>query len=263
MSLVVIKLGGHALDVTSDAEQLLAGLASDIRELRAAGDEVVLIHGGGPQINELVTSRGLSTTFAHGLRVTTPEVLECVVMGLSMVNARVVGQLVHHDLPAVGIHGASGGLVVCSARTEELGAVGHNPRVNASILTSMLQLGWLPVIAPYAIDDRGSLLNCNADAVAGAVAGALNAETLLLLSDIDQVRRTPTDPDSGIDRLTTVDAQELLRSGSAHGGMRPKIESALVSLENGAHRVLIANGTFPHCVRDVTKGSQVSTEVVA
>mgnify|MGYP003349623217 FL=1 len=99
MSLVVIKLGGHALDVTSDAEQLLAGLASDIQELRAAGDEVVLIHGGGPQINELVTSRGLSTTFAHGLRVTTPEVLECVVMGLSLVNARVVGRLVHHDLP--------------------------------------------------------------------------------------------------------------------------------------------------------------------
>lgn len=263
MSLIVVKLGGHALDVTPDAHELLRTVASDIRDLRSAGDEVVLIHGGGPQINELVASRGLTSAFVNGLRVTTPEVLECVVMGLSVVNARIVGQLVHHGLPAMGVHGASGGLVTCAKRDEELGSVGLQPRINAPLLTGMLQLGWLPVLAPFAIDTTGALVNCNADAVAGAVAGALNADTLLLLSDIDQVRRDPTDARSGIASMTRQDAQSLLRDGSAHGGMRPKIESALTSLDNGAHRVLIANGSRPHCVRDVTRGLVVTTEVMA
>jgi acetylglutamate kinase len=263
VSRVVVKLGGHALDVTSDAHELLRTLASDIRDMQSAGDAVVLIHGGGPQINALVESRGLTTSFVNGLRVTTPEVLECVVMGLSMVNARIVGQLVRHGLSAVGVHGASGGLITCSFRDEALGHVGTQPRINESMITHMLDLGWLPVIAPYAIDDSGSLVNCNADAVAGAVAGALNADTLLLLSDVDQVRRVPSDPDSGIDTMTRDDAQSLLTDGNAHGGMRPKIESALTSLDNGAHRVLIANGSRPHCVRDVTRGLAMSTEVVA
>ena len=263
MKTTVVKLGGHALDATSDAVVLLDTLADDLLALRDAGDRVALIHGGGPQINELVASMGIETSFVDGLRVTTDAVLKCVVMGLSYVNANLVAELVRRGVPAVGLHGASLGLLTCTHRSNTLGAVGLNPVANAKLLLTLMDEGCVPVIAPYACDSEGRLVNCNADAAAGAVASALKAHALLLLSDIDQVRLDPSDPATAVAELNGSQARELLASGGARDGMRPKVESAVAAIDHGASRVVIGNGSQPHSVRNVLARTIPVTEVVA
>lgn len=263
MSTVVVKLGGHALDASRDASVLLDALADDLVALQGAGHMVALVHGGGPQINELVASRGIETTFVDGLRVTTDVILQCVVMGLSFVNATLVAELVKRGIPAVGLHGASLGLLTCAQRSNTLGAVGLNPVANATLLELLFERGVVPVIAPYASDAEGRLVNCNADAAAGAIASALRAQCLLLLSDIDQVRLDPSDPNSAVAELSSVEARELLASGAAKDGMRPKVESALQAIDCGAARVVIGNGSHPHSVRNVLARTVPVTEVTA
>jgi len=260
---VVVKLGGHALEATSDAALLLDGLADDLLALRDKGDVVVLVHGGGPQINALVASLGIETSFVEGLRVTTDAVLDCVVMGLSHVNAILVAELVKRGVPAVGVHGASLGLLTCPQRSNTLGAVGLHPSANPALLATLTGQGMIPIIAPYATDVEGRLVNCNADAAAGAVASAMTADVLLLLSDIDQVRLDPADPATAVAQLSGAEARDLLASGGAQDGMRPKIESALAAIDHGACRVVIANGSQPHSVRDVLSRTVPVTEVVA
>jgi acetylglutamate kinase len=263
MTTVVVKLGGHALEASPDASLLLDGLADDLLALRDAGDAIVLVHGGGPQINALVASLGIETTFVDGLRVTTDAILQCVVMGLSMVNATLVAELVQRGVPAVGLHGASLGLLTCTQRSNTLGAVGLNPVADATVLDVLLAQGMIPIVAPYAADSQGRLVNCNADAAAGAVANALRADALLLLSDIDQVRLDAADPASAIAELSSAQARDLLATGAAKDGMKPKVESALQAIDCGASRVVIGNGSHPHSVRNVLTRTVPVTEVTA
>lgn len=263
MTSVVVKLGGHALEATSDASLLLDGLADDLLALRAANEAVALVHGGGPQINELVASQGIETTFVDGLRVTTDAILRCVIMGLSYVNATLVAELVKRGVPAVGVHGASKGLLRCAQRSNTLGAVGLDPVANVDVLELLISNGMIPIVAPYASDGEGRLVNCNADAAAGAIASALRADTLLLLSDVDQVRLDPADPSSAVSEMTSAEARQLLASGAAKDGMKPKVESALHAIDRGAARVVIGNGSHPHSVRDVLARSVPVTEVIA
>lgn len=263
MTVTVVKLGGHALDATTNAGLLLDALATDLLEMQRDGDVAVLVHGGGPQINELVASLGIETSFVDGLRVTTAEVLRCVVMGLSHVNVQLVAELQRRGVPAVGVHGASNNLLVCAERSNTLGAVGLLPTADSQLLDTLVDSGFVPVVAPFAVDTNGQVVNCNADSAAGAVAAALHADTLLLLSDIDHVRLDPDDASTAVSRLTVALAGEMLSSGAAADGMRPKIESALAAIASGAGRVLIGNGSVPHSVRDVLSHTAPSTEVVA
>ncbi|CAB4875561.1 unannotated protein [freshwater metagenome] len=263
MSVLVIKVGGHALDATSDAAALLDSLASDIRDAQQSGTHVVLVHGGGPQISELLMATGVKSSFVNGLRVTDGPTLRAVVMGLSLVNATLCAALSARGLSVVGCSGASAGLVSAVAVSGELGFVGSDVTVTPQYLSELLANGRLPVVAPYGMDQHGQLLNCNADAVAGALAGALQADSLLLLSDIDQVRSNVDDASSGIASMTAQEARDLLHSGNAKEGMRPKLESCIAALSHGAQRVVIANGSRPHAVRDVLDGAAPQTEVVA
>jgi acetylglutamate kinase len=263
MSVVVIKVGGHALDASSDAVTLLDALASDIRDAQQAGTEVVLVHGGGPQISEILTATGVTSSFVNGLRVTDEPTLRAVVMGLSMVNATLCAALRARGLSVVGCSGVSAGLISAVATEDALGFVGSAVTVEPSYLNELLGNGHLPVVAPFAVAVNGQLLNCNADAVAGALAGALQAESLLLLSDIDQVRTTADNANSGIASMTVGEARTLLDTGEAKEGMRPKLESCIAALSHGARRVVIANGSRPHAVRDILSGIALQTEVVA
>ncbi len=263
MSVLVIKVGGHALEATSDAAALLDSLASDIRDAQQSGTNVVLVHGGGPQISELLTATGVASSFVNGLRVTDGPTLRAVVMGLSMVNATLCAALSARGLSVVGCSGTSASLISAVAAQDDLGFVGSDVTVEPRYLNELLSNGHLPVVAPFATDVHGQLLNCNADAVAGALAGALHADSLLLLSDIDQVRTNADDASSGISSMSATQARTLLESGEAKEGMRPKLESCIAALSHGAQRVVIANGSRPHAVRDVLSGAALQTEVVA
>ena len=263
MSVIVVKVGGHALEATSDAVSLLDALASDIRDAQESGTDVVLVHGGGPQISALLTATGVESSFVNGLRVTDEPTLRAVVMGLSLVNATLCAALSARGLSVVGCSGPSAGLISAVATQDEVGFVGSAITVEPSYLNELLANGHLPVVAPFGMDTQGQLLNCNADAVAGALAGALLADSLLLLSDIDQVRADADDAVTGIASMTALEARGLLESGTAKEGMRPKLESCIAALAHGAQRVVVANGSRPHAVRDVLSKEALQTEVVA
>ncbi len=263
MSRLVVKIGGHALDDLSVSSVALRALAEDVVTLRGEGVDVVLVHGGGPQIAELLASVGLVSEFHEGLRVTSTQTMHYVAMALARVNVSLVAALSHHGLACVGLMGVDGGLI----RGESLGApwdrAGSVSRVDCDVLKAQWDGGFVPVIGSVALDDHGELINCNADVVAGAIAGALGATTLVLLSDIDQLRADPDDAASALSHVRASHVHEMIASGAARDGMRPKMTAAVDALSAGAQRVLLANGTRPHALRDVAHDKVPTTEVLA
>lgn len=263
MTRLVVKMGGHALDDLGSGSASLAALAEDLTALGAEGTEVVVVHGGGPQIGELLSRVGLASTFHEGLRITSPEAMTYVAMALASVNTAIVASLSHAGLACVGLSGVDGSLV----KGRSLGAPWDRAATVAVVSPTVIEVQWrggfVPVVSPVGIDEDGNLLNCNADIVAGALAGALGAETLVLLSDIDQLRSDPDDPASALTRVSASTVEKMIQSGAARDGMRPKMTAALDALTAGAQRVIVANGTRPHAVRDVVRGHIPHTEVSA
>lgn len=256
----VVKLGGHALDSLSVTSPVLVALASDVAQLPS---DAVVVHGGGPQIAALLDSVAQTSRFFEGLRVTDEVTMEYVAMALAQVNTHLVAALSQGGLPCVGLSGVDGATLRAQAVGEPWGRIATSPKVDPDILLALWARDVTPVLSPVALDDEGGLLNCNADAVAGAVAGALDAEVLVLLSDVDQLRRDPDDPSSSLARVEADDVRAMLESGAAREGMRPKMAAALDALDAGARRVLLANGTRPHALRDALAGAIPTTEVVA
>lgn len=254
----VVKLGGHALDSLSPTSPVLVALAKD---LAALNSQAVLVHGGGPQIASLLDEVGLVSLFHDGLRVTDEITMEYVAMALSRVNLHLVTALGHSGLRCVGLSGADGATLRAQPVGEPWGRIGSSPKVDPDAVTALWAGQLTPVFLPLAVDDDGGLLNCNADVAAGALAGALDADVLILLSDIDQLRRDPADATSAIDSVSSDEVRELLDSGAAREGMRPKMVAALEALESGARRVVLANGTRPHALRDALAGAIPTTEV--
>lgn len=263
MTRLVVKIGGHALDDLSPGSPALAALAEDLGALTTDGTDVVVVHGGGPQIADLLARVGLPSEFHQGLRITSPEAMSYVVMALASVNAAVVAALARAGLSCVGLSGVDGALIV----GRSLGAPWDRAATVATVAPGVLEAQWrggfVPVVSPVGLDEDGNLLNCNADIVAGALAGALGANTLVLLSDIDQLRADPDDPTSVLTHVSASKVEEMIHSGAARDGMRPKMTAALDALGAGAQRVVLANGTRPHAVRDVVHGQIPTTEVVA
>jgi acetylglutamate kinase len=262
VSTYVVKMGGHALDSLSPDAPVLVDLAFDIAELRNVGHHVVVVHGGGPQIVELLSTVGVESRFAEGLRITDEVTMRYVAMALSEVNIRIVASLAASGLAPVGLSGADASVL----RAEALGApwfrAGKNPVVHSDVLKVLLESGFTPVMSSVAVDSEGELLNCNADTAAGAVAGALGA-SLLLLSDIDQLRSDPDDPQSALSSVSASTVHELIASGAARDGMRPKMTAALDALAGGATRIIMANGTRPHALREAIANAIPTTEVLA
>jgi acetylglutamate kinase len=251
---VVVKFGGHAM---GDAA-LAAAFAQDIVYLKQSGVNPIVVHGGGPQIAEMLKKHNIKSEFVHGLRVTdqpTVEIVEMVLAGA--INKEIVTAINRQGGKAVGICGKDANLMIARKITEmpdpktgvvgkvDLGFVGDPLQVNPHIVEVISKSDLIPVIAPVALSRDGETLNVNADSFASALAARLKAKRLLLLTDVEGVLDT-----NGklIEELSIEQAQDLIRDGTISGGMIPKIEGCIEVVEAGVEAVVIINGKVPHCV---------------
>ncbi len=251
---VVVKFGGHAM---GDAA-LAAAFAQDIVYLKQSGVNPIVVHGGGPQIAEMLKKHNIKSEFVHGLRVTdqpTVEIVEMVLAGA--INKEIVTAINRQGGKAVGICGKDANLMIARKITEmpdpktgvvgkvDLGFVGDPLQVNPHIVEVISKSDLIPVIAPVALSRDGETLNVNADSFASALAARLKAKRLLLLTDVEGV----LDKNGKlIEELTVDQAQDLIRDGTISGGMIPKIEGCIEVVEAGVEAVVIINGKVPHCV---------------
>ena len=243
---VVVKYGGNALAGASDGDAL-ALFAQDIVLMHAVGMRPVVVHGGGPQISDLMRRLGKETEFRNGLRVTDAETVEIARMVLvGQVNPQLVAAINVHGPLAVGVSGADAGLIVAAARDPELGFVGDVTDVNPTIVNRLLNEDLIPVIATIGSDITGQAYNINADTVAGAIAEALGAEKLVYLTDIEGLRRVLHEATSLIRQTTPDELDELMADGTIAGGMIPKVESCVHAVRNGVRRSHILDGRIPH-----------------
>jgi acetylglutamate kinase len=253
--IVVLKYGGHAM---GDPD-LARTFARDITLLETSGVKPVVVHGGGPQIGEMLDKLGIKSEFQAGLRVTdkrTVEVVEMVLAG--SINKEIVLAINAEGGKAVGLCGKDGNMVFAEKLTRtvrdpdsniekavDLGFVGEPTRVNRAVIDMVLGAELIPVIAPVAPGDDGETYNVNADTFAGAIAGALDAARLLFLTDVAGVLDKHGDL---IKELTVADVRRLIDDGTIHGGMIPKVETCIQALERGVEGVVIVNGRTPHAV---------------
>ena len=256
----VVKLGGHAIDEVGPESPVLVDLA---RDLAALEGPVVLVHGGGPQIAALLRRLALESHFVDGLRATDAATMEVVAMALGLVNAGIVVALQHHGVDAVGLCGPDGRTVVGEVAGGNLGRVATHVRVRPELVRELWEARRIPVVSSVGLAPDGGLVNCNADTVAGALAGAIGVDELILLSDVDQVRSDPDDPATALERIDGNALTALLASGALRDGMRPKARAALDALAGGARRIVLANGLRPHALRDAVSRSIPVTEVTA
>jgi len=244
-NVVVVKFGGNAMESPELAHQF----AADIVLMHQVGMKPVVVHGGGPQINQFLKRLGLESSFVDGHRVTDAETLEVARMVLlGKVNSDIVSALNVHGPLAVGISGQDAGLIRAEARSAELGFVGDVMGVDATIVERLLALDLIPVISTIGSDVSGQAYNINADAVAAAVAEALEAQKLIFLTDVAGLLADVDDPDSLIARVDATEARSLIDTGVISGGMIPKISGCLRAIENGVEQVHLVDGRRPHAL---------------
>ena len=252
---VVIKYGGHAMGNKAAAEDF----AEDVVLLELQGVKPIVVHGGGPQIGRMLDKLGIKSEFQGGLRVTdhaTVEVVEMVLAG--SINKQIVGWISAEGGKAIGLCGKDGGMVTAKKLTRtvrdpdshierelDLGFVGDPHKVDRTVLDAVLKAELIPVLAPVAIGEDGETYNVNADTFAGAIAGAMKAKRLLLLTDVPGV----LDKDKKlIEQLTVDECRKLIADGTVTGGMIPKIETCIYAIEQGVEGVVILDGKVPHAV---------------
>jgi acetylglutamate kinase len=248
-AIVVVKYGGAVGGGSLDAPGALASFATDVVLLRSVGLRPVVVHGGGPQIAELLARLGMRSEFVDGLRVTDAETLEIARMVLvGKVNSELVAAINLHGPLAVGVSGFDANLLRVELRDEELGFVGDVDEVDPTLLHGLLAQGLIPVVATMGSDTAGQAYNVNADTAAGAVAGALGAQKLVVLTDVEGVRRDPDDPSSLLARLTATELEELIASGSATGGMVPKARACVAAVRAGVGAAHLLDGRVAHAL---------------
>ncbi len=242
---MVVKYGGNAM-VDPD---LAASFADDIVLLRAVGLRPVVVHGGGPQIGELLARLGIESEFKDGLRVTDADTLDVARMVLvGKVNRDIVGAINTHGPIAVGLSGEDAGLITSVERDPDLGFVGDVESVNPSILHRLLAEGLIPVVSTIGGSSQGQAYNINADTVAGALAAALEAEKVIYLTDVPGLLADVDDPESLISTATAAELRAQLGAGELHGGMIPKIDAAVGAVERGVQSAHLVDGRTEHVV---------------
>jgi len=272
---IVIKYGGAAM--TQD--ELKDGFAEDVVLLKYVGLNPVIVHGGGPQIDQMLSRLGIKSTFKRGVRVTDKATMSVVEMVLGgKINKEIVTMLNQHGGKAIGMTGKDANFILCkpfSARSwsqglhqeaqshsdEDYGFVGEVDTVDPHIITKLQQENCIPVIAPIGVDRKGNPYNINADLVAGAVAGALKAEKLLVLTDVKGIRNSAK---RHVSTLSKKDVERMIKKGTINEGMLPKVRSCLKGIEEGVQKAHIIDGRVPHAVLlEIFTDKGIGTEIVA
>jgi acetylglutamate kinase len=245
---VVVKYGGNAMPSAGEEGTVdLTTFAEDIVLLHSVGMKVVVVHGGGPQIGELLERLGMETRFVDGLRVTDADTLDVARMVLvGKVNREIVSAINVHGPLAVGVSGEDGGLLHATARSPELGFVGDVDAVDATLLDRLLESNLIPVIATIAMDSEGQAYNVNADTAAGAIAAAVCAEKLVYLTDIEGIRTDAADPATLLNTVTVDVLDAMVRDGSIRDGMIPKVASCIDAVRAGVGHAHVLDGRVPH-----------------
>jgi acetylglutamate kinase len=248
--IVVVKYGGNALKGSAgDADEALASFAQDVVLMRAVGILPVVVHGGGPQIGDLMARLGKETEFRNGLRVTDAETLDIARMVLvGKVNRDIVSAINVHGPLAVGMSGEDANLITAAQSHVDLGFVGNVEVVDPTMLQRLVSEGIIPVVATIGADEAGQAYNINADTVAGALAEALEAVKLIFLTDIEGLRVVPDDPSTLVHAASLEVVDDILRSGGAQGGMMPKVEACARAVRGGVARAHILDGRVPHAL---------------
>ncbi|WP_269624425.1 acetylglutamate kinase [Prochlorococcus marinus] len=243
---IVIKYGGSAMV----DKALQSAVFRDLALLSSVGVQIVVVHGGGPEINQWLEKLGIQPVFLDGLRITNTETMDVVEMVLAgRVNKQIVSGINNHGSLAVGLCGIDGGLI--EARTlggGSHGLVGEVAKVNTKILSPLLEEGYVPVISSIANSSDGRSHNINADTVAGELAAALGAEKLILLTDTPGILMNENDPSSLIEKIRLSEARELIDKGIVKAGMKPKVECCIRSLAQGVNAAHIIDGRSPHAL---------------
>ena len=243
--ILVIKYGGNAMI----GDEARIEVMRDLIMLRCVGVKVVLVHGGGPEISETLTRMGVESKFIDGLRYTDEETAEVVRMVLAgKVNKALVHILESFGGKAVGLSGIDGGMLLCEKQDEKLGFVGKIVKTNPQLILDCLDKGYMPVISTVGYDDEGNIYNINADSAASSIAGALMAESLILMTDVKGLLSDKNDENSLIKKVCVSDIESLVREGIISGGMIPKINCCKEAIRRGVKRVFITDGRVKHSI---------------
>ncbi|MCM1544137.1 MAG: acetylglutamate kinase [Ruminococcus sp.] len=242
---VVVKYGGNAM-LNDELKQAVMG---DVILLSLIGVKVVLVHGGGPEISDMLGKIGKESRFADGLRVTDGETMDIVQMILAgKVNKDLVKLIQTKGGNAIGLCGADGGMIKAAPLADKYGYVGEITDIDPDPIIGVLDYNYIPVVSTVAIDDDGNSYNINADTAAAEIAAKLKAECLITLTDIEGILRDKDDPSTIIRTIRTSEAPELIESGVISGGMIPKINGCIKAIKSGVRKVFIIDGRVPHSI---------------
>ncbi len=243
--IVVVKYGGNAM-INEELKQAVMG---DIVLLSLIGVKVVLVHGGGPEITEMLAKVGKKTEFVDGLRVTDGETAEIVQMVLAgKINKSLVNLLQTKGGNAIGLCGMDGSMIEAKTKDERLGYVGEITNVNVKPILDVIDKGYIPVVSTVGCDSDGNAYNINADTAAAKIAGELNAECLISMTDISGILKDKDDPETLIKKITLDEAQGLFDDNTISGGMIPKVECCIDAIKEGVKKVFILDGRIPHAI---------------
>ena len=242
---VVVKYGGNAML----NEELKQAVMHDVVLLSLVGVKLVLVHGGGPEINDMLTKIGKKSVKVRGLRVTDEETVDIVQMVLAgKVNKSLVNLIHLAGGKAIGLSGMDGHMIEAKTMDPELGFVGEVTKINPEPIYDVLEKGYIPVISTVGCDNEGNVYNINADTVAAAIAGAMKAESLISMTDIAGLLMDKDDESTLIKKVFVSDVPKLVKNGIISGGMIPKIECCVESIRQGAKKVFIIDGRIPHSI---------------
>ncbi len=256
----VMKCGGSTL------AELPVGFFEELKSLQSDGTIPIIVHGGGPAISDTLAKLDIPTEFVGGLRKTSEAVLDVVEMVLAgKINKEIVRRIQATGAAALGLSGVDGRLIVAEpvANADEIGFVGEVVDVQASLVQGIVNLGYIPVIAPIGIDQAGQRYNINADTAAGAVASHIGAARMIVVTDVPGIMRTAANGDKQVlPAVTRQEIEAMIESGEIYGGMIPKVRAAMKCLHGQVHEVVIADGKLPGILRQVLDGVEVGTRIV-
>ncbi len=261
---IVVKYGGHAME----NPEIKKAVILDLILLKYVGMNPVIVHGGGPEINSLLTKLNIESKYHKGLRITDQETMEIVQMVLvGKVGQEIVTLVNRYGGKAIGLSGKDANILVARKQLVEgvdLGFVGEIDKVNIEPITSIIKAGYIPVISPVGVGVDGESYNVNADVAAGEVAAALKAEKLVMLTDVEGIFADPSKPESLITALQAGRAKRMIETGTISSGMIPKVEACVKAIESGVNRTHIIDGRLPHSMLlEIFTDAGIGTMVVS